>query len=233
MAVVMIDGVRYEAKQRNQKSSELLFATPYDLPVLFESPLDEARLRDEAEDAVAVTAYGVGRVSGVTYTVPAHGEIEVDFTVRLLCITPEDVRNLSNLIRSLIDASRHGYWNDYSRTDVSGGASLFGFFSLGVRASYTQVKQRMEWWGLSETNQRTIVDKMTEIANKTSDFHYRGTVHNRDYDYAVSGNMFCIVMDATIQQGTTQYQHRYIAPRPHLRGSGGESLPSLGDLYEV
>ena len=143
------------------KEKSLLPLTPYMLPELLDLPaISDERFKeekdDQTEDGVAVTSYGVGRVSGVMYTVPAHGDIEVDFRIRLLCITPEDVRNLSNLIESMIDASRQGYWNDYSRTHVSGGASFFGFFSAGVRASYTRVKQRMEWWGLSEENQRVV-----------------------------------------------------------------------------
>jgi hypothetical protein len=51
------------------RKSDLLFQTPFVLPVVFESPADERNFKDQAEDAVAVTAYGVGRVSGVTYTV--------------------------------------------------------------------------------------------------------------------------------------------------------------------
>jgi hypothetical protein len=220
-----------------QSKDEFLFETPHILPVLFDIPdVSDRKLKllsGEAVDSVTVTAYGVGRVSGVTYTVPAHGEITVDFTINLMCVTPEDVSNLSKLIRSMLDASRQGYFDDYSRTDISGGASFFGFFSAGVRASHTQVKRRMEWWGLSEDNQKTIIDRMTQIAMKTSEFKYHGTVYNRDYDYAVTGNMFAIVMDATIEQGSSQTQQRYIAPNPHLKGTGGETLPTLGDLYEV
>src|SRR4051794_33428938 len=48
-------------------------------------------------DGVAVTAYGQGQLTGVTYTVPAHGEIEVDFEMDLLCVTPQDIDKLSAL----------------------------------------------------------------------------------------------------------------------------------------
>tara|TARA_R110002095_G_scaffold160520_1_gene139163 strand:+ start:250 stop:957 length:708 start_codon:yes stop_codon:yes gene_type:complete len=229
---------------RNIPSKKSLQLTPpHILPELLDIPaiLGERRTEkenqraedDRTEDGIAVTAYGVGRVSGVMFTVPAHSEIEVNFRIRLLCVTPEDIRNLSNLIASMIDASRQGYWNDYSKTHVSGGASFFGFFSGGVRASYTQVKQRMEWWGLSEENQRVIIERMTHIAMQTSEFNYQGTIYNRDNSYSVSGNMFCVVMDATISQGQYQTQVRHIAPKPHLRSENGETLPTIGDLYEV
>lgn len=211
----------------------LPFRTPSVLPVLYDFTKSGERSFYDAQEGVEVTAYGTGRLSAVTYTVPAHGEISLDFTMRLNCVTPEDIRNMSNLIRSLLDASHKSLYDEYSKTDISGGASYFGFFSLGVRASYTQTKHRMEWWGLSEANQVTIVNAMTQIANKTSDYKYTGTVYNRDYDYAVSGNMFAIVMDATIKTATSQFQHRNIAPNPHLKGGNGETLPTLGDLSEV
>lgn len=220
---------------RKSIANKLPFRTASVLPDLYDFTKEEyLSFRDgTATDGVEVTAYGTGRLSGVTYTVPAHGEITVDFTMRINCITPEDIRNLSALIRSLLDASKKTLFDDYSKTDVSGGASYFGFFSLGVRASYTQTKRRMESWGLSEENQVTIVNAMTQIANKTSDYRYSGTIYNRDYDYAVSGNMMAIVMDCTIKTATTQIQHRNLAPNPHLKSAGGETLPSLGDLSEI
>jgi hypothetical protein len=208
---------KLENSKRMSIESKLPFRTPSVLPDLYDfTSEDYLSFRDgTATDGVEVTAYGTGRLSGVTYTVPAHGVITVEFMMRINCVTPEDVRNMSALIRSLLDASKKTLFDDYSKTDVSGGASFFGFFSLGVRANYTQTKRRMESWGLSEENQVTIVNAMTQIANKTSDYKYSGTIYNRDYDYAVSGNMMAIVMDCTIKTATTQIQHRYLAPNAH------------------
>ncbi len=181
---------------------------------------------------VAVTSYGQGQVSGVTYTVPAHGEIEVDFELNIFCVTPQDVATLSALIRSLLDASHQHLFDEISRTDISGGASLFGFFSFGVSASYSDTKHTMDSWGLSEANQEAIVNAMMKIAQQTSKFNYSGTVYNRDYDYDVSGNMFAIVMDAAIQQQQYNNQLRFLAPNPHLQSTDGSiTLPSVGNLY--
>lgn len=185
------------------------------------------------ESGIAITSYGQGQVSGVTYTVPAHGQIEVDFELNILCVTPNDVQTLSALIRSLLDASHQHLYDEISRTDISGGASLFGFFSFGVSASYSDTKHTMDGWGLSETNQQTIVNSMMKIAQQKSQFNYKGTVYNRDYDYDVSGNLFAIVMDATIQQGQFSNQSRFLAPTPHLQSNDGSgvSLPCIGNLY--
>jgi hypothetical protein len=132
--------------------------TPFSLPTMF-------RTADPvATDGVSITAYGQGQLTGAMYTVPAHGEITVNFNLHLLCVTPSDVATLSALIRSLLDASHQHVYDDIQKTDISGGLSLFGFFSFGVSASYSETKHTMDSWGLSEANQKTIVDNMMQIA---------------------------------------------------------------------
>lgn len=185
------------------------------------------------ETGVAVSAYGKGQLTGVLYTIPAHGEITVDFQLKLPCVTPESVQNLSNLIKSLLDASHKHSYKELEKTQASGGASLFFFFSFGVSASYSKTKETMDSWGLSEENQRTIVNAMMEIAQEVCEFNYSGTIYNRDYDYDVTGNFFGIVMDAVIQQNQYQHQLRFLAPSPYLETQDGDTLPSVGKLYEL
>lgn len=186
------------------------------------------------ETGIAVTSYGQGQVAGLMYTVPAHGEIEVDFKLKLLCITPEDIQNLSNLIKSLLDASQQHSYSELSKTEISGGASFFGFFGWGgASASYSDTKQTMDSFGLSETNQQAIVKAMMAVAQQVSEFNYKGTVHNEDFDYDVTGSLFGIVMDATIQQGDEQHQVRFLAPNVHLRSSEGDNIPVVNQLYSL
>ena len=184
------------------------------------------------ETGVAVTSYGQGQVAGVMYTVPAHGQINVDFELRLSCITPADVQNLSDLIKSLLDVSHKHSYEELSKTSISGGASFFGFFGWGgASASYENTKHTMDSFGLSEANQKTIVDAMMNVAQQFSLFRYSGVVDNRAYDYDVTGNLFGIVMDATIQQEQYQHQVRFLAPNVHLRTSDGDNMPVVGQLY--
>lgn len=191
-------------------------------------------LGGQNETGVAVNTYGKGQVTGAVYTVPAHAQIDIDFRLKLLCVTPEDVQNLSNLIKSLLDASRQHSYEDLSKTHVSGGASFFGFFGWGgASGSYERTKRTMDSFGLSETNQRTIVDAMMNVAQQVSEFNYSGTVFNRDFDYDVTGNLFGIVMDATIQQNQYQHQVRFLAPNVHVESPDGDTLPSVGKLYEL
>jgi hypothetical protein len=182
------------------------------------------------EDGVAITSYGQGQLTGVMYTVPAHGQITVDFTVNMLCVTPQDVINLNNLIKGMLDASHYHKFEETEQTNVSGGLGFFGFWSGGISASYSDVKHTLDGWGLSETNQQTIVNNMMQIAQKVSTFNYQGTIFNRDFDYDVTGNLFGIVMDATVQQSQTHKQLRFLAPNVHLNTDEG-SLPVVGKLY--
>src|SRR6516165_3358346 len=94
-------------------------------------------LDNSATDGVAVTSYGRGQLSGAIFTVPAFGTIDLDLTMRLLCVTPDDVNTLSALIRSLLDASHQHSFDELEKTDISGGLSLGLFFSFGVSASYS------------------------------------------------------------------------------------------------
>lgn len=190
-------------------------------------------ITEENETGVQITTYGQGQVTGSMFTVPAHGEITVDFRLRLICVTPDDVKNLTQLIKSLLDASHQHLFDELSKTEISGGASFFGFFGWGgASASYSNTKHTMDSFGLSERNQQVIVDAMMNIVTHPSEFNYHGTIHNRDFDYDVTGNLFGIVMDAEIKQNQFQHQLRFLAPNVHLKTQDGNNLPVVGQLYD-
>lgn len=183
-------------------------------------------------DGVSVNAYGQGQCAGATYTVSAHSTIDVDFTINMLCITPENVKTLDSLVRSLLEASKQHEYDELSKKEVSGGISFFAFWSGGAKASYSDTKHTMDKWGLSEENQGKIVDAMLALVAKTNQFKFKGTVSNDEYDYSVSGNLFGIVMDCTIQKGETHNQVRFLAPKVHMNSTdGASSLPVTGKLY--
>ncbi|HEF4774602.1 hypothetical protein KTD26_26640 [Burkholderia multivorans] len=187
-----------------------------------------------SQSGVAVTTYGQGQVTGGIYTVPAHGQINVDFKVRIQCVTPNDIQKMSDLIRSLLEASKQHLYDELQRTSISGGASFFGFFGWGGgSASYEDTKHTMDSFGLSEANQEKIVDAMMKIAQQSNEFNYSGTVFNKDYDYDVSGSLFGIVMDAVIQQGQYQNHVRFLAPNVHLQSADGSQLPLVDPLYSL
>lgn len=186
------------------------------------------------QTGVAVTSYGQGQVTGGLYTVPAFSETRITFNLHIYCVTPEDIQKLSDLIRSLLDASHQHLYDELQTTNVSGGASFFGFFGWGgASASYSDTKHTMDSFGLSERNQEAIVDAMMKIAMQTNDFGVDSMIYNRDHDFDVTGNLFGIVMDATIQQGQYQNQVRFLAPSTHLQSPDGYQLPVEKPLYQL
>ncbi|MGO7785621.1 hypothetical protein ACC717_36890, partial [Rhizobium ruizarguesonis] len=89
-------------------------------------------------------------------------------------------------------------------------------------------------WGLSAEDQRKIFNGMMEIAQNESTFNYKGTIYNLDFDYDVTGSLFAIVMDATIQQGQYHKQLRFLAPKVHLNtGAKPRSASAIHQEYSV
>ncbi|WP_298757948.1 hypothetical protein [uncultured Psychroserpens sp.] len=201
------------------------------LSTVFENPVSNAT--GAATDGVAVNAYGQGQCSGVTYTVPAHGDIKVDFKLKLQCVTPENVKALDQLIRGMLTASYQKKYDQLTKESKSGGYGFFLFFSAGGgKTSYSQTTHTMESYGLDRAQQTKIIDAMIKMANQWNTFSYKGEVSNTEYDYSVSGSLFAIVMDATIQKGEQHTQLRFLGPNVHLKGNDGtSSLPSTGKLY--
>ncbi len=218
----------YVYKSTKEKTARVIRRSSVVLPLV-------NQLGDSSnETGVAINSYGRGQVTGAMFTVPAHGQINVDFKLKLLCVTPDDIQNLTNLIRSLLDASHQQVFDELQNTSISGGASFFGFFGWGGgSASYSDTKHTMDSFGLSERNQEAIVDAMMKLVQNVSEFNYSGTVFNKDYDYDVTGSLFGIVMDAVISQGQYQNQVRFLAPSVALQSPDGTNLPCVGKLYDL
>ena len=186
-----------------------------------------------ATDGVSVTSYGQGQVTGATFTVPAHGTIDVKFDLQLLAVSGQDVENLNNLIRGMLSSAKQAKFDSYAKSTASGGSGSFLFFSGGYsHRSSEEVATSMEAWGLTRDQQTQIITQMLKLTNKTEKFSYKGKIENKDYDYDVTGNLFGIVMDATIQQGQQSSQIRMLAPNVHLQDpSSGATIPAVGKLY--
>jgi hypothetical protein len=185
---------------------------------------------ESADFGVNVQAYGLGQLTGAIFSVPPGGEIGVDFKLRLQCVTGDAIKNMENLIKSLLDASKREKYEEDSKLTASGGFGFSFFWSGGARASYEQTKRRMEEYGLSEENQRTIVNQMMQLANSLQEFNYRGTVRNT-FDFTVSGSLFGFIMDCQITTGQETNEVRVIGPKPVLRGADGAAIPVLEPLF--
>ena len=184
-----------------------------------------------AEFGVNVSAYGLGQLSGVVYSVPPGGEIEVDFKLKLQCVSGESIKNMENLIKSLLDASKREKYEEETKIKASGGFGFSWFWSGGAKASYEKTTKRMEEYGLSEENQKKIVDEMMKLANSLQEFDYKGTVKNT-FDFTVSGSLFGFIMDCQIKTGQQNNEIRVIAPKAVLKDANGDAIEVLQPLYK-
>jgi hypothetical protein len=69
---------------------------------------------------------------------------------------------------------------------------------------------------------------MAAVAQNVNVIHMTGQVQNQAYPYSVSGNLFAIVMDATMQlaDGSSQTR-RFVAPNGIVSAPSGETLPVI------
>lgn len=197
-----------------------------------EMKLTKIDLLNSESDGIFISSFGRGQLSATTYTIPAHGEIEIDFKIQMMCVTPDNVKTLSELIRSLLDMSKKHLFDEVEKKNFSGGIGFFGFWGGSASASYESTKHTMDSWGLSEENQQAIVNAMMKLSQEMSSFGMKGYIRNLKNDYAVSGNLCAIVMDCEITQGTSQNHVRLLAPNVAVYDkSGSDVVPSVGKLY--
>ncbi|WP_055445933.1 hypothetical protein [Lacinutrix mariniflava] len=202
-----------------------------DLRTIFKNPA--VNNSGASTDGVSVNAYGQGQCSGATYTIPAHGNIDVKFDLTMQCVTPDNVDALDALIRGMLSASQQAKYDQLTEDTSSGGRGFFLWFSAGgSKTTHKQTTHTMTSYGLTTAQQTTIIDAMVKMANKTNTFKYKGNINNTAYDYSVSGSLFGIVMDCTIQKGENHSQIRFLAPNIHVKGDNGASLGVETPLWE-
>lgn len=185
----------------------------------------------KVQDGITVNAYGQGQLAGATFTAPAHGKTEVDIDLQIMCVTPENIENLEKLISSMLNASQKKSFESHRSSFASGGSAFLGLFRYSVGGS-TASAHAMSSLGLTEAQQTSIIDQMLKITNKMNSFKMKSEILNTDYDYSVTGNLFGIVMDATIQKGEKHTQVRFLGPKAHLKGDGGEVVPVVAPMYK-
>lgn len=184
----------------------------------------------QVKDGISVNAYGQGQLAGATFTAPAHSTTDIDIKLQIMCVTPQNIENLEKLILSMLNASQQESFKQHSVSTSSGGSAFFGIFSHSNHST-TTTTDVLNTLGLTVEQQSKIIDQMLTITNKMNTFNLKSTIPNEEYDYSVSGSLFGIVMDATIQKGENHTQVRFLAPKTHLKSSTGETLPVVGKLY--
>jgi hypothetical protein len=124
----------------------------------------------------------------------------------------------------MVSASQWQKVRDYEATHASANLSYWGFLSGGGGASYDKTHEAASGFGLSEENQRTIVNAMTEIAKNMSRVAVDVHVRNSANDYAVGGNMIVFTIAGSVRVNNQTRQWRMIANKG-VGGSGDETAP--------
>lgn len=181
--------------------------------------------------SINITSFGQGQVSATKYTVPPYGDINVNFKIKLQVVTPDGLKKMDSLVKSLLEASKQHEYEQLSKSKASGGISFFAFWGGKASASTETTKRTMDSWGLSEANQEKIVTDMLKLSQKMNTFDYNGSIKNVG-NHDVSGDLMAFTMDATINQGNETKELKMIAPQVSLKpNDGGDNIPLTSPLF--
>jgi hypothetical protein len=187
-----------------------------------------------SQDSFTIEAEGTGSITGISYTVPAHTEGKVSVDIKMMAITTQNVKDLNDLIMSLLDASRQEYVREYSRTHASANISIWSIFGGGGSASYEKISENMHSLGLTDEQITMIINKLFDIANQFTNVKLELDVHNTDNDFSVSGEIDLYTISGTIKtsKGTTQY--RFLADKGAAKDQSGEKVaPVTGEVIPI
>ncbi|MCE2570705.1 hypothetical protein [Motilimonas eburnea] len=178
---------------------------------------------------IELLSYGKGKCYGVTCTVPAHGEIQIEFELELQCVTTENTLYMDSLVYQLLDNSKKAAYKALASKEISGGISFLPFFGTAA-ASAEQVKQTMDQWGLNQGAQNQIVEAMLQMHTTSNSFKFQGSVNNTLGHEPLNGSVCLIFMECEVTNGTNTLQQRYVGPNLHLT-INQQAIPIIGKLY--
>lgn len=219
-----------EREERAAKSPRTTVSTlvvHFPQPVVFSSR-SSAALAGDAEEAFSIDAQGTGSFTGLAYTVPAHTKGKLEAYIQVMAIGSEDVKQLRDLVMSMLDASHKKEIKEHEETKASANVSFWSLFGGGASASYTKTRDTMESWGLTPEQITKIIDKMFEIASKMSHVKLDFEIDNSANDYAVSGDLYLYTISGSVktEKGTRQY--RVLADKGSAAGA-----PATGSIIPL
>mmetsp|Transcript_42771 Transcript_42771/g.47598 ORF Transcript_42771/g.47598 Transcript_42771/m.47598 type:complete len:294 (-) Transcript_42771:186-1067(-) len=202
--------------------------------VKFASPSISANNKGGEETSFSVDYKGVGSLSGLTFTVPAHSETKIVANLRIAAMTSQNIRDLEAGWTALLDISRQEELREYKSIDASLSANLsfMGFFSGGGKTENTmsQSREYMEALGLSESQIDDAMTMFSDFAKEMSEVTYDCTIFNRNNPYSVSGMLQFFVMSGEVTTGSETVTWRTFSDgsvageHPDQANGGGEML---------
>ncbi len=177
----------------------------------------------------------------LSFLVPAYGQATINFKEHVPSVPPSEIVNLNTLVRSLLSPSNQAKFDALKTAKGAGGMSL-----IGLLAQSPNVIQTMQSYGLTPTQQVSVLHALTALRNVTNVYSYKTTVDNTASSQSTYGNLIVYIVRVQMM-GDAQAspaRHVLLAPSytvhcasdPVTPGSstdGGSPLPpaagGLGD----
>eukprot|EP00122_Pirum_gemmata_P021294 Pgem_evm1s19846 len=184
-----------------------------------------------------ISGSGLGSISGAGFTVPGRSTANIDITLNFPVLSSQNVKDIQSLVEASIAASKQSeYYKEVQKqASVSGSVSFFDclFGGLKASASASEVTQNMEKYGISESNQVTIINAIAEMMTKTSTMQYRVEIDNSDSEWSRSGNFYAYTISGTISTVNGQTQYRVLSDTSNYGSTPSDSAPATGDIIPL
>jgi hypothetical protein len=211
--------------------------TAADVEFVEPRPRVVADLSGDAKESFSIEVAGLGQLTGIAYTVPAHASGSIKAKLKVSALSSEDVKALNDLAMTMVNASRQQETKEVEKTSASADISLWSWFfgGGGAHASYEKTRENMVKYGLSEENITTLMNKFAERAAQMSVVEVDLFVNNLANDYSVSGDLYLYVVSGEIKTSKGTQQYRMLADSGAAGGpppSGG-GAPSSGNIIKL
>ncbi|MCI1780021.1 MAG: hypothetical protein LKI53_08735 [Bacteroidales bacterium] len=206
----------------------------------FKDPFERIIAKTNAGESVesySIEVSGLGQLTGLAYTVPAHAEGKIKAKLQISAISSKDVQDLNTLAKGMLDASYREQINEFEKTSMRANISTWSwlFGGGGASASYEKTKQSMKSKGLSEAQISMLMEAFLEKAKRMSTVEIDFYVNNSANDYSVSGDLYLYTVSGTIKtkKGTAQY--RMLADQAAAGGApaSGGGASSSGSIIPL
>jgi|TARA_B110000908_G_C10158446_1_gene404793 hypothetical protein len=138
------------------------------------------------------------RVQILHFLVPAFGKATLNFKASLIAVSPAEVLELNNLIKSAVPTGQQGAYEGLRGADNAGGLSF-----LGLWAGQPDPTIAMTEIGIPAQMQSEIIKKISQLANSRNDFKYQTSVDNSKNDASTTGQLSVVTVDINLPNPLT------------------------------
>ncbi|MBV8887610.1 MAG: hypothetical protein JO235_26930 [Chroococcidiopsidaceae cyanobacterium CP_BM_RX_35] len=170
-------------------------------------------LSGDSETSYSIEVSGLGSITGVDYTIPAHSTGTVVARLNMLCLTSADVKNLNDQAMGMLSASQQEEIRKHEEASASANLSIWSWYFGGgaASASYKQTNDLMKKKGLTEEQISQLINAFMEVVRKISSVEININVNNSAYDYSVSGNLYFYTISGRVSTGKETREYRMLA----------------------